>query len=85
MDMILKKYIDQILDKKKLFKHLRIAILIGLILNIINQGNQIIYLDFNSIEIFRFTLTFVVPFIVSIYSAATTNGTSKFNDKIKSK
>lgn len=81
----MRKFLVQISDKKKLLKHLRVAVLIGLILNIINQGMQIIYLDFNSIDILRFTLTFIVPFIVSVYSAATTNENSKLSDKIGSK
>jgi hypothetical protein len=71
------KFIEQIADNKNLLKHLRTALFIGFMVNIINQGGRLIHLDFDSIDFFKFILTFIVPFGVSVYSAATIRGTIK--------
>lgn len=48
---------------------LKIALIVGLILNIINQGELIFTLNFSQINYFKVLLTFFVPFGVSLYSS----------------
>jgi len=66
----MKNYIEQITDPGRLLRHLRTALFIGLILNMINQWRQLINLDFISIDYIKIVLTFFVPFAVSVYSSA---------------
>ena len=57
------------LSKQLLTKALKIAFVVGIILNIINQGEVIIILAFDEINYYKFFLTFIVPFSVSMYTA----------------
>lgn len=50
-------------------KSIKIALVVGIILNLINQGEYLIYLDFANINLFKFGFTFLVPFCVSLYTA----------------
>jgi len=50
-------------------KAIKIAIVVGIILNLINQGEYLIHLDFANINFFKAGLTFLVPFCVSMYTA----------------
>lgn len=52
-----------------LLKAIKIAFFVGIILNLINQGNAIISLEFEKLSIFKLLLTFLVPFCVSMYTA----------------
>ena len=69
----MRKYINQLLEIKILLRHIRTVVLIGLLLNMINQGDRLINLDFESVDLFKFVFTFFVPFAVSLYSAAKAN------------
>jgi len=55
---------------------------VGSFLNMINQGDKIILLDYETINYFKLTLTYVVPFIVSSYTAISIK--MKFNIGTKS-
>lgn len=48
------------------------GLIVGVILNLINQGSEIVGLQFGQINYPKFFLTFMVPFSVSIYSSTTT-------------
>jgi len=65
----------QLLNKIKLFKHIRIALFVGTILNLINQFNQITGFKYDEINYVKFFITYLVPFLVSVYAAATVNTT----------
>jgi len=65
----LKIYLIIVNDKVMLLKSLKIALFVGMILNIINQGDKIFSLDFASIDYLKTLLTFTVPFMVSTYTA----------------
>lgn len=58
-----------ICHKKIFYKALKIALVVGVILNLINQGEYLIHLDFSNINFFKAGLTFLVPFCVSTYTA----------------
>ena len=64
--------IISIASTKTLFmKALKIAFVVGIILNMINQGEKIFILAFEEINYYKFFLTFLVPFSVSMYTAIT--------------
>ena len=68
------QYIRKIEKKKKTFKRaIRVALLVGIILNLIN--NPQLFLDFSVSELStsRVLLTFLVPFFVSTYSSVLSN------------
>lgn len=67
----IKNEIETKLSKKIITKALRISLVVGIILNIINQGELIITLDFANISFLKIFLTFMVPFCVSMYTAIT--------------
>jgi len=48
------------------------AIIVGFILNFINQGEALFALEFAHVDYFKFLLTFIVPFLVSVYASTTT-------------
>ena len=58
-------------SKQLITRALKIALVVGIILNLINQGEKLIILDFQNINFFKFFLTFTVPFCVSMYTAIT--------------
>lgn len=57
--------------KLLLIKAIKIALIVGIILNLINQGEKIFILAFDEINYYKFFLTFIVPFSVSMYTAIT--------------
>lgn len=59
------------LNKQLLIRALKIAFVVGIILNLINQGNSILSLDLEKINITKLLFTFCVPFCVSMYTAVT--------------
>jgi hypothetical protein len=63
--------LPQLKDNLNLFRHLKIALVVGTVLNLINQFNPIINLDYTQFNLIKGTITYLVPFLVSIYSAAT--------------
>lgn len=65
----LKIYLAIACDIEILLKSFKISLIVGTLLNFINQGDLIISLDFNNINHFKSILTYIVPFIVSAYTA----------------
>jgi len=52
-------------------KSFKVALVVGSFLNMINQGGQIVNLEFEQINYFKLVLTYIVPFLVSSYTAIT--------------
>ncbi|NCS87520.1 MAG: hypothetical protein COW71_06505 [Ignavibacteriales bacterium CG18_big_fil_WC_8_21_14_2_50_31_20] len=70
--------------KNEIYIHLKVALFVGIILNLINQGENIINLNFDALNYFKVLLTFFVPFAVSIYSATKTKqGLKKTESEIE--
>ena len=57
------------LSKPLIIKALKIAFVVGIILNLINQGEAIFSFNINEINLFKLLFTFTVPFCVSMYTA----------------
>ncbi|MBW6480261.1 MAG: hypothetical protein K0B37_12610 [Bacteroidales bacterium] len=67
----MKRFGQEISNRKKLFKHIKTALFVGIILNIINQQDLIWGFYWHELQISKMVMTFFVPFAVSVYSAAT--------------
>jgi len=63
--------IKTVCDTEILKQSLKISIIVGTILNIINQGDYLFNMMFNDINYFKLALTYFVPFCVSTYTAIT--------------
>lgn len=48
---------------------LKVAFIVGSILNLINQGETVVNLDFANINVVKFFLTYAVPYSVTTYTA----------------
>lgn len=48
---------------------LKVALIVGVVLNVINQWENLFLLNFSSINYYKFLLTFMVPYLVSTYSS----------------
>ncbi|MCF6173190.1 MAG: nitrate/nitrite transporter NrtS [Campylobacteraceae bacterium] len=68
-------------DSYKMKQALEIAFVVGIILNIINQGDYVFHMAFDKINYYKFILTFFVPFCVSIYTAISISMELKVGDK----
>jgi len=55
-------------QKSTLKRALKLALVVGLTLNVINQYDALLSLDFKSVHLLQFFVTLLVPFCVSIYS-----------------
>lgn len=69
---------ELIFERKVLIRAIFVAAVVGIILNLINQGEKIIHLQFAGIDYGKIFLTFLVPYMVSTYSSVM----AKINFKI---
>ncbi|MFT4537151.1 MAG: hypothetical protein ACI9P5_004532 [Saprospiraceae bacterium] len=66
------KYVlDIALQHATLRTSIKVAVIVGIILNLINQGDLIIAMNFEAINFSKFIITFFIPFGVSTYSTVT--------------
>lgn len=68
----MKFILSLIFEKRTLMQAIRVAIFVGIILNLINQGDNLLLLNFSDINLFKLVLTFFVPYFVSTYSSVLT-------------
>lgn len=76
----LKVYFAILCDKEMIIKSLKIALVVGTLLNIINQGEVILALDYINIDYVKSLLTYTVPFLVSTYTAVSMKMKFKIGD-----
>lgn len=69
MKRVIKGCLLQLITKKNLVMHFRIALIVGFVINGINQFDPIISLNLGEINFIKGIITFIVPFTVSVYSA----------------
>ena len=48
---------------------IKVSLVVGTALNLINQGNSLIALDYENINLIKLTLTYLVPYSVTTYTA----------------
>lgn len=68
-------------DSQKIKDAIKIAFVVGIVLNIINQGDYIFNMMFDRINYAKLILTFFVPFFVSTYTAVSISIRLKIGDK----
>ncbi len=66
----MKQFLKYVLQKNSLKKSVKIALLVGTILALINHAEAIFNWNFNTTIIFQIVLDYFVPFGVASYSAA---------------
>lgn len=71
----MREYLNLILTialaNRIIIRSFKIALVVGLVLNLINQGELIIAYDLTNLNFTKLVLTFLVPFCVSMYTAIT--------------
>ena len=70
-------------QKKTIQSALKVSLIVGVILNLINQGDAIFAFDYAHINYYKLILTFAVPFIVSVYASAQTKKVIHKENQIK--
>ena len=65
--------VQEWVTRKVLIRAFKTSLIVGTILNLINQGEVLMAMNFNAINWGKLLLTYSVPFIVSGYSIARTN------------
>ena len=57
-------------DRATLIGGVKVALVVGTVLNFINQGDRLLSMRFDEVVWWKVGLTYLVPFCVSVYSAA---------------
>lgn len=65
----MRTYIEISFSKKIAFTSIKVAIVVGTLLNLINQWTAITTLDVDRISFSKLLLTYCVPYLVSTFSA----------------
>ena len=63
------KVCKTIFEKDIVISSLKVALVVGVILNVINQGDILYSLQFDKINWWKLLLTFAVPYLVSTYAS----------------
>ena len=68
----MRHFIKLTFQKQTVNTAIKVSLIVGVILNLINQGDSIFSLEFQHVNYVKLILTFLVPFAVSVYSSAQT-------------
>lgn len=63
------KVISAALEPSGLLVAAKMSLIVGTILNCINQGECLFALDFERLQVGKFLITYTVPFFVSLYTS----------------
>jgi len=66
---MLQKIIKTMFLKDIVFSSIKVAFVVGIILNLINQYDLLMTQHFQQINKIKFSLTFLVPYLVSTYAS----------------
>jgi len=72
--------IETLCNSHTMLQAIKISVVVGTILNIINQGDYIFNMMFEHINYFKMGFTYLVPFCVSTYTAISINMKLKIGD-----
>ena len=64
-----KIYCEIAISPSVINRAIKVSLIVGTALNLINQGGAIIELDFQSVNILKLLLTYLVPYSVTTYTA----------------
>ena len=65
----MKKAIQIALEKEIVTSSIKVALVVGIILNLINQGENLVTFNFKQLNLLKFFVTFSVPYLVSTYAS----------------
>jgi hypothetical protein len=68
-------------QKSTLKKGFIVSVVVGSVLNLINQGNLILGNHFPEVSLSKLCLTYIAPFLVSVYSTSSSIIQQKFAHK----
>lgn len=63
------RFWSAVLDPGSLLIALKMGLVVGTILNCINQGECLVNLEFEKLQMGKFLVTYTVPFFVSLYTS----------------
>lgn len=63
------KVVSAMLEPSGLLVALKMSLVVGSILNCINQSECVFALDFEKLQMGKFLITYTVPFFVSLYTS----------------
>ncbi len=81
--MSFKKITATIFNKSIVKDALLVSLVVGTILNIVNQGDLLLHLEFKKVSVAKLILTFIVPYLVSTYSSVKTKLSLNLEDECK--
>jgi len=64
-----KIYCEIAISKSIVTKALKVSLIVGSTLNLINQGDILLALNFEDINLMKFFLTYLIPYSVTTYTA----------------
>ena len=76
-----KIYCEIIVSKPVISRALKVSLLVGSALNLINQGDNIVHLNFEQLSALKLILTYIVPYTVTTYTATAMNLEFKMGTK----
>lgn len=65
----MQKIIPLLIDKDIIYSSIKVAIVVGTLLNLINQGDAMLSLNSDYIHWPKLIFTYMVPYMVSTYAA----------------
>lgn len=68
----LQQFFDVAFQKHTLLRSLRIALSVGTVYNLINQGDVLLSAGFAGLNYVKITLTYMTPLLVATYASAST-------------
>jgi hypothetical protein len=72
-------YFHLAIERNTFIRAVRVGIIVGIVLNLINNPGLIYLHSFNNVSYGRVILTFLVPYFVSTYSSVMSNSQLKQN------
>ena len=64
-----KLYCEIVVSRSVVHRALKVALIVGTALNLINQGEVLLSLNFATLNLIKFFLTYAVPYSVTTYTA----------------
>lgn len=68
---------QELATKKVALRAAKTSLVVGSVLNLINQGDVLLAMDFENLHVGKIVLTYCVPLVVSGFSIARTNSLSQ--------
>lgn len=63
------RVVTTILDPASLLVAAKMGLVVGTLLNCINQGECLVNMEFDKLQVGKFLITYTVPFFVSLYTS----------------